>query len=105
MAVAFFNTPDHESSHGSSDDAIVSSPPSLPTLRAVLGTPLPPATPSPRAVWRALGLEPMTEDYDWSRDKEAPSRTPQPLYLRFSSVVDPEPVELVERVLSSDKED
>ena len=78
---------------------------SLQALCVVLGTPLPSATPSPGVVWRALGLEPMTEDYQRLGDKEALSPASQPLYLRLQSVPDPEPMEPVERVLFSDRED
>ena len=72
---------------------------------AVLRTPLPHATPSPRAVWQALGLESMTEGYHKSGDKEARSPASWPLYLRLQPVPDHEPVEPVERVLFSDRED
>ena len=71
MAMALFNTPDEETIDSSSDDATVSSTPPLPALCDVLRTPLSLATLSPRAVWQALGLEPMTEDFQKFGDKEA----------------------------------
>ena len=79
--------------------------PFLPTLCAVLGTPLRQATPLPRAIWQALGLEPMTKDYQRLGDKEAPSPASQPLYLRLQSIPDPESVELVQCVLFRDREE
>ena len=105
IAMALFNTLDQESSDSSSDDATISPAPSLLALCAVLRTPLPKATPSRRAVWQALGLEPMREGYQNSGDKEALSPASQPLYLCLQSVPDPEPVEPVKRVLYSDRED
>ena len=43
-----------------------------------LPAPLREATSSPRAVWQALGSEPITEDYQKSGDKEALSPAPHP---------------------------
>ena len=47
----------------------------------------------------------MTEDYQRSGDKGALSPASQPLFLCLQYVPDPEPVEPVERVLFSDRED
>ena len=47
----------------------------------------------------------MMKDYQSYGDKEALSLAYQPQYLRLQSVPDPEPVEPVERVLFSDRED
>ena len=78
MVVALFNTTDQESSDSSSDDATVSPSPSLLALCVVLGTPLPRASPSPRAVWQALGFKPVTADSQQLRGKEALSPACQP---------------------------
>ena len=52
-----------------------------------------------------LGLAPMTEDYQGLGDKESLSPASQPLYLRLQFVTDPEPLEPVEHILSSDREE
>ena len=67
--------------------------------------PPPFVTPSPLAVWRALGLEPMSDTRLPSGDKEALSPTCQPMYLRASALPDPEPLDSVERCLFADSDE
>ena len=62
-------------------------------------------TPSPLAVWGALGLEPMSNTQFPSGDKEALSPRSQPMYLPASALPDPEPLDLVEQCLFADSDD
>ena len=97
--MTLFNTPSQASSNDQETD-------DLPTPHSVvsllLGAPCPGATPSQLAVWRALGLEPMSNTRLPSGDKEALSPTTQPMYLRASPLPEPEPLDSVERCLFAD---
>ena len=91
MAMALFNTPEQGDSDDSLSDTQLLPTSSLSSLCTVLRTPVPRATLSPRAVWEALSLEPMCEEYQMSGDKEALSVASWPLYLCLQTIPDPEP--------------
>ena len=102
VAMTLFNTP---SQFSSDDQEIDDFPTPHSVVSSLLGSPPPYATPSPLAVWRALGLEPMSDTYLRSGDKEALSPTSQPMYLRASALPDPEPQDSVERCLFVDSDE
>ena len=99
VAMTLFNTPSQASSDNHETDDF---PTPHSAVSSLLGSPPPYATPSPLAVWRELGLEPMSDTCLPSGDKEALSPTSQPMYLRASTLPDPEPQDSVERCLFVD---
>ena len=99
VAMTVFNTPSQASSDDQDTDEF-STPHSV--VSSPLGSPHPFVTPSPLAVWRALGLEPMCDTCLPSGKKQALSPTFEPMYLRASALPDPEPQDSVERCLFDD---
>ena len=102
VAMTLFNTPSQASSD---DQETYDFPTPHSVVSSLLRAPCPFATPSPLAVWRALGLEPMSDTRLPSRDKEALSPTSQPMYLRVSPLLDLEPLDPVERCLFADSDE
>ena len=102
LAMTLFNTPSQATSDDQETDDF-RTPHSV--VSALLGSPPPYATPSPLAVWRGLGLEPMSDTCLPSRDKEASSPTFQPMYLPASALPDPEPQDSVEGCLLADSDE
>ena len=102
VAMTLFNTPSQASSDGQETEDFLT-PHSV--VGSIMGTPSSLMTPSPLAVWRALGLEPMSDTRLPSGDKEALSPTSQRMYLRALALPDPEPLDPVERCLFTDSDE
>ena len=102
LAVALFNTPSQTSSDGQETEDFLT-PHSI--VESIMGAPSPLVTPSPMAVWRASGLEPMSDTRLPSGDKEALSARSQPMYLRALALPDPEPLDPVERCLFTNSDE
>ena len=100
--MTLFNTPSQASSDDQETDEY---PTPHSVVCSLLGSPPPYATPSPLAVWRALGLEPMSNTCLPCGDKEALSPTSQPMYLRALALPDLEPQDSVERCLFVDSDE
>ena len=100
--MTLFNTPSQASSDGQETEDFLT-PHSV--VGSIMGTPSSLMTPSPLAVWRALGLEPMSDTRLPSRDKEALSPKSQPMYLRALALPDQEPLDSVERCLFADSDE
>ena len=102
VAMTLFSTPSQTSSDGQETEDFLT-PHSV--VGSIMGAPSPLVTPSPLAVWRALGLEPMSDTRPPSGDKEALSPKSQPMYLRASALPVPEPLDPVERCLFADSDE
>ena len=99
--MTLFNTPSQTSPDGQETEDFLT-PQSV--VGSIMGAPSPLVTPSPLAVWRALGLEPMSDTRLPYGDKEAMSPKTQPMYLRASALPDPEPLCPIERCLFADSD-
>ena len=102
VAMTLFNTPSQASSDGQETEHFLT-PRSV--VGSIIGTPSSLMTPSPLAVWRALGLEPMSDTRLPFGDKEALSPKSQPTYLRALALPDPQPLDSVERCLFADSDE
>ena len=102
VAMTLFNTPSRTSSGDQETDDF---PTPHSVVGSIVGAPSPLVTLSPPAVWRALGLEQMSDTRLPSEDKEALSPTSQPMYLRASALPDLEPLDPVERCLFANSDE
>ena len=102
VAMTLFNTPSQTSSDGQETEEFLT--PHC-VVGSIMGAPSPLVTPSPLAVWRALGLEPTSDTRLPSGDKEALSPRSQPMYLRALALPDPEPLDPGERCLFEDSDE